>query len=891
MTDRTVDLDDTRPLGGRGDERVLRFSALARGAVFAGRYEIRQRLGSGGSGEVLRAFDLTAAADVAIKVLYPSGEDPRVALERLRRELQIVRGLAHDGIVRVHDIGEHDGLLYLVMDFLEGETLAARLHRGPLELDEARRVLDQLLAALAAAHAKGIVHRDIKPANIFLAGGRAVLLDFGLARRPGDRSLTVAGAVVGTPEYASPEQAAGRETGPAGDLYSLGVVLCEMLAGRRTEEDDASEPAVRSAPAALRDLLRWMLEADPARRPRDGAEALAFLRSGRRRTLRHRLTDAAVRRLRRAGPARVGLAAVAAAGLLAAALVPARELRAEWNAIEVRSVAGVPLHRLPVPGTLVGTTPLDRWRHLVLMRHRPADAGGGTYPFVLDTLDTRTGRLRPLPIVVSVARLPQTTFPAFSADYAGKDLRPLSLRDPMRNRPMYAVTFSHEFEYPNLLLVIDDTGAGLLQLLAAGSISSPMVVPPALTEPSNFVVAVEQHDLDQRPSVVAVPFGAPTPLPLQSGTAVLSPGLDAYSGSARPAWVTFFSSGRIPSARLDAGSLVVLADQATELGRLDPRTGAPAGLAGAARDRWLQNQRDLVGLLDAGTSGSAADRAAAFERYAGRAGLDASQRGVALGRAADAWRRAGDLDRALAAAEEAAATEPGLLGHIRRLVDLYDLRGDWPAIARLKERHAADRVGQWAEWRREIAIAEILHGQHRLVLESRGVRNSYVEFVTAAARIDLGEYDAAAEDFATNPNSVCDTNPEVAFLAAMAETLRAQFHPERAQALLEIVRKGRGAGRHPPRELLEMVLAARTLGTHATPAAGVTRGKAAPTSADVERHLARHREAARHDIIDRLYARWAERRAAALAGGGEGAAAGGAAAGGGSSPPARRPRP
>jgi serine/threonine-protein kinase len=126
--------EQTHPVSGEAAERLRQFTLLAPGSLFAGRYRIETRIGGGGAGEVYRALDELSQATVAIKVLFPRGDDPQ-PLERLRRELRLLRGLSHPGIVRIHDIGEHGGLLFLVMDLLEGETLRARLQRGPLPPD------------------------------------------------------------------------------------------------------------------------------------------------------------------------------------------------------------------------------------------------------------------------------------------------------------------------------------------------------------------------------------------------------------------------------------------------------------------------------------------------------------------------------------------------------------------------------------------------------------------------------------------------------------------------------------------------------------------------------------------------------------------------------------
>ncbi|MBZ5638442.1 MAG: serine/threonine protein kinase [Acidobacteriia bacterium] len=319
---------------------MLRFASLAEGSVFAGRYEIREPLGAGGTGEIFHAFDRIARTDVALKVLFPGATDRD--LDRLRRELRVVRSLQHPGILRVHDIGESDGLFFIVSELLRGESVASRIRReGRLAPDEAERILRGILEALGVAHDAGVIHRDIKPGNVFLAesagGGppRIVLLDFGFARPVRETGLTATGRFVGTPEYCSPEQILGeRDLGPATDLYSCGVTLWEMLSGRppfqgTSEADvfrahlDAPPPRARvelaACPPRLRALTLRLLEKRPEDRPGDASRALEWL--DRRFSAADRLAGAA-RGLRLAAARRKGrVAAGGAAGLLILALL------------------------------------------------------------------------------------------------------------------------------------------------------------------------------------------------------------------------------------------------------------------------------------------------------------------------------------------------------------------------------------------------------------------------------------------------------------------------------------------------------------------------------------------------------------------------------------------
>ncbi len=210
-------------------------------------FEILEPLGSGGMGVVYKARDLTLGRAVALKFL-PSLSHEERDRQRFFREARAASSLNHPGICTIHEIGEDvDGQLFLCMELCEGEMLKTRLQRGPLPPAEALDIAIQLASALAAAHRAGIVHRDIKPANIVVnERGKVKILDFGLALTAGEPRLTRAGRAVGTVVYMSPEQIGGRGIDPRSDLWSLGVVLFEMLTGRFPFEG-ASDWAVREA--------------------------------------------------------------------------------------------------------------------------------------------------------------------------------------------------------------------------------------------------------------------------------------------------------------------------------------------------------------------------------------------------------------------------------------------------------------------------------------------------------------------------------------------------------------------------------------------------------------------------------------------------------------------
>ena len=282
----------SRPASG-GD----RGRDLKTGRVLDGRYEILERVGAGGMGVVYKARRLVLGDTVAVKLLAPlegSRDDP----SRFLLEARAAAHIRHPNVVEIFDFGNPpDGDPYIVMEYLDGPTLAERLHDGPLEVTRALEVLAPICAAVEAGHRRGVIHRDLKPANIILNtsdDGREVVkvLDFGLARFDADKPrLTKSGAIVGTAKYMSPEQANGREAVPASDVFTLGILLYEMVAGRvpflgktpvmtalaiARGSYDPVDAVVSGLPRQLIDAIDQALQQDPSRRP-ETPEQLARL--------------------------------------------------------------------------------------------------------------------------------------------------------------------------------------------------------------------------------------------------------------------------------------------------------------------------------------------------------------------------------------------------------------------------------------------------------------------------------------------------------------------------------------------------------------------------------------------------------------------------------------
>ena len=276
-----------------------------------GRYQVRAEIGRGGFGAVYEAFDPELGRSVALKALRSGRNKHQLSQEWIKKEAEAVAKLDHPAIVTIFDVGTCPAGAYLVMELLRGETLSARIGKGPLPADEALRIAEQMAEGLAHAHLRGVLHRDLKPANVFVCDdGRVKLLDFGLAHLLGTEGSSGAG----TPAYMAPEQAARRAVDERADVWAAGVVLGEMLTGKRpvertpaigAEEEEAKTellweapkeaspasvgtPKVGGVPRPVAKVMAAALSEDPAARPTDGMAWLVELRSARERVERPR---------------------------------------------------------------------------------------------------------------------------------------------------------------------------------------------------------------------------------------------------------------------------------------------------------------------------------------------------------------------------------------------------------------------------------------------------------------------------------------------------------------------------------------------------------------------------------------------------------------------------
>jgi len=258
-------------------------SALAPGTVLGGRYEILELLGEGGMGAVYKARDTAVDRLIALKLIRPDLAGNPAILQRFKQELVLARQVTHRNVIRIYDLGEADGLKFITMEYIEGQDLRSLLRtQGKFPVSEAVAIAEQILSGLQAAHAEGVIHRDLKPGNIMREPqGRIVVMDFGLARTVGGDGLTQTGMMVGTMEYMSPEQAQAQPVDVRSDLYTVGLIVYELLSGnvpykaesalasllKRSHERAVPVSDVESSvPRPLSAIVGKCLERDPAER-------------------------------------------------------------------------------------------------------------------------------------------------------------------------------------------------------------------------------------------------------------------------------------------------------------------------------------------------------------------------------------------------------------------------------------------------------------------------------------------------------------------------------------------------------------------------------------------------------------------------------------------------
>ncbi|MCW3010743.1 MAG: pknB, partial [Solirubrobacterales bacterium] len=268
------------------------------GTIVDGRYAVKHRIGAGGMAEVYCAEDLQLGRKVALKVLYPRFAEDEEFLERFRREASSAAGLQHQNVVSVYDRGEFGDTAYIAMEFVDGRTLKTIVtQEGPLPPGRAIELTTQILRAARFAHKRGVIHRDFKPHNVIVdADDRAKVTDFGIARA-GASDMTQTGSIMGTAQYLSPEQAQGLPVSAQSDLYSIGILLFELLTGRVPFEGDSAvaialkqvsetppRPSVLNpaVPLELERVVLRALEKEPARRYADADEFAAALQAAGR---------------------------------------------------------------------------------------------------------------------------------------------------------------------------------------------------------------------------------------------------------------------------------------------------------------------------------------------------------------------------------------------------------------------------------------------------------------------------------------------------------------------------------------------------------------------------------------------------------------------------------
>ncbi|TFV78284.1 serine/threonine protein kinase [Blastococcus sp. CT_GayMR19] len=440
------------------------------------RYEMQSVLASGGMGRVWRARDTLLQRPVAVKILRSEFTGNREFLGRFRAEAQHTAVLAHPNIAALYDYGEldQDGehLAYLVMELVEGESLATLLARERrLDVPQTLGILRATAAGLAAAHAAGVVHRDVKPGNVLLGvGGEVKITDFGIAWSASSVPLTKTGQVIGTAQYLSPEQASGGKAGPASDVYALGAVAYECLAGRRVFDGENSvqiavmqirdepDPLPRELPANVRSLVERTLRKDPAERFPDGAALLAAVED----VLRGRPPVPSARTTTAVMPVPFGVAGTAPA--TAAARAPGRPASGSGARVAVRMLVGalVALALLAVAVLVVRAS-----------GQSPADAG---------TTEETT------PATVAVVELA-------AEEFVGRPVRDVQAELVARGLQVSVAPFETGNAPAGQVLAVEPVGSVAPDTIITVSYAvPPVVVPPPVEQPDNAGNGTDGND-------------------------------------------------------------------------------------------------------------------------------------------------------------------------------------------------------------------------------------------------------------------------------------------------------------------------------------------------------------------------------------------------------------
>ena len=270
------------------------FFNLESGVIFSDRYKILQEIGKGGMGIVYKAEDKVLNTVIALKIIHPFYSSNPDMIRRFKQETLLARSISHENVVRIHDIREFMGMFYITMDFVQGKNLREIVRlRGPQPIPLVVETAKQICRALDAAHQKEIIHRDLKPHNILVdTNGRVLVSDFGLAKSLGDIGTAISEGVVGTPAYMSPEQAKAEPVDKRSDIYSLGVILYEMLTGVRPFEADDQAGYIKQhveapprppreinpfIPVSLENIVLKCLEKNKLLRPQSAQEILRYL--------------------------------------------------------------------------------------------------------------------------------------------------------------------------------------------------------------------------------------------------------------------------------------------------------------------------------------------------------------------------------------------------------------------------------------------------------------------------------------------------------------------------------------------------------------------------------------------------------------------------------------